>query len=77
MYNKRVKVIGGVVEKQEDNQGKKSTSAFTVKKIVVVEDRHIGTLLRRDDYLRSLSLRLEETTEPLTEGLFFSELKHS
>jgi hypothetical protein len=70
MYNKRVKVIGGVREKLDDNK----TGPFVVKKVVVVEDRHLGALFRRDEYLRSLVCRLEDTTEALTPGLFFSEL---
>jgi hypothetical protein len=63
-------VIGGVREKLDDNK----TGPFVVKKVVVVEDRHLGALFRRDEYLRSLVCRLEDTTEALTPGLFFSEL---
>jgi len=73
MYNKRVKVIGGVKEKQDENGKQRSAPAFTIKKVVVIEDRNLAALFRRDDYLRSLSIQYEETTEALTPGLFFSE----
>lgn len=73
MYNKRVKVIGGVKEKQDENGKQRSAPAFTIKKVVVIEDRNLAALFRRDDYLRSLSIRYEDTTEALTPGLFFSE----
>lgn len=73
MFNKRVKVIGGIKEKQEDNGKQRSAPAFTIKKVVVVEDRNLAALFRRDDYLRGLSIRFEDTTEALTPGLFFSD----
>lgn len=73
MYKKRVKVLGGIRERQEDNGKQKSAPGFTVKKVVVVEEQNLGALFRRDDYLCGLSLRFQDTTEALTPGLFFSE----
>jgi hypothetical protein len=73
MYNKRVKVIGGIREQSSDDEKKKGGAIFLEKKVVVVEERNLAALFRRDDYLRSLSIRIEDTTAPLTPGLFFSD----
>lgn len=74
MYNKRIKVIGGIREKSDETKGaqKKSRDAFTIKKVVVVEEQNIAALFRRDPYLCTLSCRTEETTDALTPGMFFS-----
>jgi hypothetical protein len=71
MYNKRVKVIGSVREKSDE---KSKTVNFKPKKVVVVEDRNLAALFRRDPELCALSIRFEDTTDPLTPGLFFSEI---
>lgn len=72
MYNKRVKVIGGIREKLDEKS--KGVPSFKIKKTVVVEDRNLAALFRRDDELRGLSISFEDTTDALTPGLFFSEM---
>lgn len=75
MYNQRVKVVGGVKERHEEGDGsnKKVWNSFTIKRSIVIEQQNLASLFRRDDYLCSLTCRIEDTREPLTPGYFFSE----
>jgi len=72
MFNKRVKVIGYPREKQ-DETNKTTTDFLPAKKSVVVEERNVAALFRRDDDFRNLSVRIVNTTDALTPGLFFSD----
>jgi hypothetical protein len=75
--NKRVKVVGGIHEKHEEGDGpkKKSWHIFTEKKSVVVEERHLAALFRRDFYLCSLPVvKVIPTQERVTPGFVFSDL---
>jgi hypothetical protein len=74
---KRIKVIGGLKETREEGEGKnkKTWTVFTEKKSVVVEERNLAALFRRDAYLCGLPvIKITETRERCTPGLFFSEL---
>jgi hypothetical protein len=76
--SKRVKVIGGMNERHEEGEGskKKTWSVFTEKKSVVIEDRNLAALFRRDAYLCGLPvIKIIPTQERLTPGMVFSELR--
>jgi hypothetical protein len=73
--NKYVKVVAGIKERHEQGEGAnhKSWTEFVVKKTIVVEARHLAALFRRDDKLCSMAIRLEDTHEKPTTGMFFSD----
>jgi len=67
--NKRVKVIGGFY----DNEGGGELAVFIEKKSVVVEEQNLGVLFRRDAALCGMPIiKIQETLERCTPGLFFS-----
>ena len=71
--SKRVKVVGGVKEQCEKGEGKskRTVTVFTEMKSVVVEERNLAALFRRDAYLCSLPvIRTIDTQERCTPGLF-------
>jgi hypothetical protein len=76
MFSNRVKVVGFRREKKEEAPTPKSQdSNFAVqKKSVVIEERNLAALFRRDDDFRGLSVQISNTTDALTPGLIFSDL---
>ena len=73
---RNIKVVGGVNETHESGEGpsKKVWVDFVPKRTVIVEAKDLAALMRRDAVLCGMpSIRLEETPERPTPGLFFSE----
>lgn len=73
MFNKRVKVTGYRREKQEETSKSKEINVSVQKKSVVIEERNLAALFRRDGDFHGLSVQITDTTEALTPGLFFSD----
>lgn len=74
----RVKVIGGnsISEEVGEGKDKKVRRTFLEKRSVVVNERDLGALFRRDWELCGMHIRIQNTNERVTPGYeFFSELR--
>lgn len=68
--NKRVRVIGGV-RSGDEGKGK---GVFVRKREVVIEEKYLGALFKRDWELCEMPIiNLENTNDRLTPGYCFSE----